>query len=962
MTPVNGHPSTQTSSTSSFRAPLVSVRNPPSPEAFPQDLNFNTEKTIHTGGHVAYYQVLWRKPSAKKHKTWDGDAILTVRNGVAALRDTITGKEMGRTSFEKPLLPGSTLSVAGKEIEVDEVLKERPSYSKSDERSSDVASTRVTSAKRPVETTSTMKLPRQKTDFGNSLKRAVQEHKEGAKKVLNLPAPRSLAIQNVFKNPMKDTSNLPQLQTGPEPVPRHDPNAPRALVMKRPPKVPEGKRIVDVVLDPTISRHLRDHQREGVKFLYECVMGLRDFDGEGAILADEMGLGKTLQTIALIWTLLKQNPISGNPPVVKKALIVCPVTLINNWRKEFRKWLGNERIGVFVADGKKTRLTDFTMGKSYSVMIIGYERLRQVAEDLTKGAGIDLVVADEGHRLKTAQNKSAQAIQTLNTPKRIILSGTPIQNDLSEFFTMVNFVNDGILGSYKQFVKQFETPIVRSRQPNSLQEHIEEGEECSEELARLTTPFILRRTADILSKYLPAKTEYVLFCDLLPAQAYVYRNVLASPIFQSIGNSQNALQLITILRKICNSPFLIHPRNNTDDESGSPPKILEELIETLPPQLTKSLSNQASTKLRLLDQLLDSIRKKTNDKVVLVSNFTATLDLLAALLGSSGLPFLRLDGSTPPAKRQALVDDFNRSPASSCFAFLLSAKAGGVGLNLIGASRLVLFDVDWNPAVDMQAMARIHREGQRKQCRIYRFVVKGSVEERIWQRQVTKVGLADSVMEMGSAGGGKGNAMAQFSREELRDLFRLDESEDLRTHGLLSCDCHGSGIKEQRQEQSKDEEFIDIDALDSVSSTDVLPVEIKDSEEFLPQSDSDEEDDIPVRRRFSKASRVNMSKQEELISAGMHPRQGDKSTRKAKEKAAQTASLMLYQHIEVSKITSSSPAGDRDVGDDEDINHSLEDVVGDEVLMQVLRNEGNKVKWVFRKTSENAKVVTKDDE
>src|SRR5436190_1507707 len=408
-----------------------------------------------------------------------------------------------------------------------------------------------------------------------------------------------------------------------DPAPRHDPNLPGAVVMKRPTLVPKGKQVVDVVLDPLLGKHLREHQREGVKFLYECVMGMRPFNGEGAILADEMGLGKTLQTISLLWTLLKQNPIYESPPVIKKALIVCPVTLINNWQKEFRKWLGNDRIGVFVADGKKTRLTDFTMGKSYSVMIIGYERLRTVQEELTKGSGIDIVIADEGHRLKTVQNKSARAIQSLNTARRIILSGTPIQNDLSEFFAMVDFVNPGLLGTFKMFMREFEGPIVKSRQPGALKKDIEKGNSRSEELANLTSMFILRRTADILSKYLPPKSEYVLFCKPTPAQATMYRHVLASPVFQSaLGNSESALQLITLLKKLCNSPSLLSSKES--DEAPNP--VISALLATLPPTTLHHFSPASSGKIRVLDQLLHNLWTTTSEKIVLISNYTSTLD------------------------------------------------------------------------------------------------------------------------------------------------------------------------------------------------------------------------------------------------------------------------------------------------------------------------------------------------
>lgn len=186
--------------------------------------------------------------------------------------------------------------------------------------------------------------------------------------------PRCLAGQSKrgFRIPLLNYGTLPAKRSFKLPTPRYDPEAPNALVMPRPPvnSVPSSKYIVEVVVDPYISQHLRPHQREGVKFVYETVMGFKSLGYEGAILADEMGMGKTLQTIALLWTLLKQNPIYdiGSKPVVAKALIVCPVTLMDTWRKEFLKWLGTERIGVLVA-GDKTSLRDFTAGRVYNVMV-----------------------------------------------------------------------------------------------------------------------------------------------------------------------------------------------------------------------------------------------------------------------------------------------------------------------------------------------------------------------------------------------------------------------------------------------------------------------------------------------------------------------------------------------------------------------------------------------------------------
>ena len=807
----------------------------------------------------------------------------------------VRGKEMGRVPWDKPLLPESTLSVAGREVEVQSVLS-RKSYL--DGRAAASPSPPL----KPAFDSGRVSLPKPLPKPLALSIASIAEQKENLKKRLNVAAPKSVATKSHFKNPVLEKSTVMAKGSRNLPTPRHDPKAVGAIVMKQPKTVPADKQVVDVVIDPIISKHLRDHQREGVKFLYECVMGYRDFDGQGAILADEMGLGKTLQTIALIWTLLKQNPIYEDPPVVKKVIIVCPVTLINNWRKEFAKWLGSMRISVFVADSPKAQITDFTKGAVYSVMIIGYEKLRSVVEDLKQGYGVDLVIADEGHRLKSQQAKSGVAIRSLDTARRVILSGTPIQNDLSEFCSMVDFVNPGILGTAKNFTKKFEAPIEKARQPGASKKDIEKGDEKSEELAEITSPFILRRTAEVLAKYLPPKTEYVVLCRPTSPQAELYRHILSSPMFQSaLGSSESHLQLITVLKKVCNSPRLLRPKDvNSESEKTS---LSAALVESLPPDLYRH--HGSSTKLRVLDQLLHTIRTTTFEKVVLVSNFTTTLDLLSSLLSSLDLPFLRLDGSTQQKQRQEYVDKFNNTPASSVFAFLLSAKAGGLGLNLIGASRLVLFDVDWNPAIDLQAMARIHRDGQKRPCFIYRFLMAGGLDEKIWQRQVTKLGLASSVMEQGSKSG-----TSSFTREELRDLFTLDEGLTCQTHELLGCSCGGRGISD--------------------SAIDVELAASEDSETEL-LDDNSEDEDLPLLPELVQASKVDMQEQERRI-------RDDKSTARKKKESSKIQSLMTYSHIDTSKFG---------IEDDE----NMEALIGDDVLLNVLKDEECKVNFVFAKTS-----------
>ncbi|KAF2203468.1 hypothetical protein GQ43DRAFT_454413 [Delitschia confertaspora ATCC 74209] len=703
------------------RKPLNSLLGNPRP----------SPSTTPIEGHGRYYSVLWRKYTQKKHKTWDGDGVLSVVNGNAVLEDSDSGRELGRSPCARILLPGSTLSIGGKEVEVDAVISKEDYLSgkcflgKGQEEALHKKAKVTTAAAGSFKSNR----PTRKEELESRIK--IVETEKPETNSLGL-APNDHTGKKHFKTPLLSSTVVPKGQSQ-IPQPRHDPNQPGALVMKRPKLVPKGKQIVDVVVDPVLGKHLRDHQREGVKFLYECVMGMRS-EGEGAILADEMGLGKTLQTIALLWTLMKQNPIYGSPPVVNKALIVCPAGLTGNWRREFNKWLGNERIGVMVMDGKKTRVTDFTRGKSYNIMIIGYEMLRTVQDDLKKGNGVDIVIADEGHRLKTANNKSMLAIQSLNTERRIILSGTPLQNDLGEFYTAIDFVNPGLLGKRSAFKSKFEAPIMKSRQPEASAAETEKGEARWRELVSLTSQFIIRRTAEVLAKYLPPKTEHIIFVKPTAAQANAYRNVVSSPMFSvALGNSEMALQLISVLKKVCNSPSLL---KSSDEDAKAPSDMIKNLLPLIPPNILAS--HASSAKLRVLDSLLHRIFTTTTEKVVIVSNYTSTLDMIERLLTSLSYTFLRLDGSTPTSKRQPLVEKFNKSDRQSAFAFLLSAKSGGVGINLIGASRIVLFDIDWNPATDLQAMARIHRDGQTRACKIYRFL-----------RQVVKMGKAVGDFETG---------------------------------------------------------------------------------------------------------------------------------------------------------------------------------------------------------------------
>ncbi|KAJ6263580.1 DNA repair and recombination protein RAD54B [Drechslerella dactyloides] len=835
-----------------LRRPLVPVNHPPGANDKREE-----ETTGSDGSGRHYFNVLWRKFQARKHKTWDGDGVLAIVNGNATLQD-VNGRDIGSGRVSKIPSEGDLISLGGKEIEIDSLL----------EKSDFLAGKPFLKSKgNLVDTSATVR-------------------------------PAEFYARGSFKSPLLAGTTAPK--THPQKATaRFDPTAEGALVMRRPTVTVESslknKTIVDVVVDPVLSRHLRPHQREGVAFLYEAVMGMRPYEGRGAILADEMGLGKTLQTIALLWTLLKQNPAHGQAPLVKKAMIVCPVTLINNWKREFKKWLGNERIHVFVADAK-SNVRDFTHGPIYNVMIVGYERLRNI-QDKLKQCQVDIIIADEGHRLKSAENKSAQAIRALATPRRIILSGTPLQNDLREFFVMVDFVNPGILENYSTFKKQFENPIVRSQQPEASKADKELGNARKAELTRLTNLFVLRRTAKILSKYLPPKTDIVVFCRPTKHQLELYKAILnTSLVKRQMGSMETALQLITLLKKVCNSTALLKSLGK-DDEDG---KLSSSILEEVRVAGSALIANNSSGKLKVLEKLLVTLKETTQEKVVLVSNYTSTLDILEKMLNSKGFHHLRLDGKTPTNKRQDLVDKFNRVSPDVAFAFLLSSKSGGAGINLIGASRLILFDSDWNPANDLQAMARVHRDGQKSHVYIYRMMTTGCIDEKIYQRQITKQGLADSVMDQ-KAGG------SNFTTAELRDLFTLDTETVCNTHDLLGCNCGEMGD---------------------------LPGECIEDEE--------EEEEEPIKMTgWTKASIVDMDQQEDAY-------------RKATSKARQRMKALLeFSHISPEKI-SKKVAEPHDLGSDSAEQEEDEEpmvVIEDEILRQVVDENPKSVSFIFSKNS-----------
>lgn len=520
-----------------------------------------------------------------------------------------------------------------------------------------------------------------------------------------------------------------------------------------------------VVCDPFVARHLRPHQRDGVKFMFECVMGLHSSvhtnkAHTGCLLAHEMGLGKTLQVIALVWTLLKQSPFKRGAPTCRRVIVCVPASLVGNWGAEFKKWLGPERVDPQLVEGGDKQAKELFQTwalpsqRRRSVLITSYETLRAQVDELVD-ASVDLLICDEAHRLKnaTTATKGAMALHSLNCRKRILLTGTPIQNDLDEFFAVMDFACPGLLGDLVSFRKIYAIPIGKAGERGASEDAKYIGTARRSELGRLTESFIHARKADeINAGLLPPKTEYVVFIRLTPTQDEMYSSSLKKKSLQSMlgrcgkseGDATSVLGVIQSLQKLCNAASLV--------EGAAVP---ENDIET-------------SSKLLVLRSMFRALAD--DERIVVVSGFTTTLDLIATMCEAEKLTCARLQGSVPANQRSQIVKSFN----SHGKILLLSTKAGGTGLNLVGANRLVLVDSDWNPANDLQAMARVWREGQSKPVSIYRFLSTGTMEERLFQRQELKGALARTLgfkSTSNASGGGKSGGAMSFSQAELRDLF-----------------------------------------------------------------------------------------------------------------------------------------------------------------------------------------------
>ncbi|MEK9129909.1 MAG: DEAD/DEAH box helicase [Patescibacteria group bacterium] len=479
-----------------------------------------------------------------------------------------------------------------------------------------------------------------------------------------------------------------------------------------------GKPVEEVKLNPKFNKIVRSYQKEGIDWFYF----LRKYRFAG-ILADDMGLGKTLQALILIEMEKKKD---------KPSIVVCPKSILYNWKLEAKKFVPN--LKTMVIDGSpEERKEMIKNAKKNDLIITGYATMKKDAEIYEKEKiNFNYCILDEAQFIKNHTTKNARIIKKINADYRLALTGTPLENNVSEIWSIFDFLMPGFLKSYNFFVKRFQNPIMKFNN-NAALEQLRKKIEC----------FMLRRTKDKVLKELPPKNEQTSHCHLEKAQNILYQEVLAnvkSEIFKTVKEkgfnkaSIHILAGLTKLRQICNHPaLLLKNKDYTQYESAKLDMFME-----------------------LIDEIIENKRK-----VLVFSQFTQMLDILAEELKKNKISFNYLSGKTK--NRQELVDNFNND--SNKQIFLISLKAGGTGLNLTSADNVIIFDPWWNPSVENQAIDRAHRIGQKNSVNVYRLITLGTIEEKIIALQKRKKFLFDNLI------GESNNLFQKLTWEDVKGLF-----------------------------------------------------------------------------------------------------------------------------------------------------------------------------------------------
>ncbi|KAI7858815.1 SNF2 family N-terminal domain-containing protein [Circinella umbellata] len=459
---------------------------------------------------------------------------------------------------------------------------------------------------------------------------------------------------------------------------------------------------------------LRDYQVQGLNWmvsLYE--------NGINGILADEMGLGKTLQTISFLGYLKHIRGING------PHLVVVPKSTLHNWKNEFSKWVPDFNAFIFHGDKEQRAvlIKDRLKPMDFEVCITSYE-ICLLEKSQFKKISWQYIIIDEAHRIKNENSMLSQIVRILQSKNRMLITGTPLQNNLHELWALLNFLLPDVFNSSEAFDEWFTGQGTDQKK-------------VVEQLHKVLRPFLLRRLKSDVEKSLLPKKETNVYVKMSPMQRKWYQKILEKDIDAINGGSgmskregkTRLLNIVMQLRKCCNHPYLF---------DGAEPG---------PPYTTDQHIVDNAGKMVVLDRLLTRL-KAQGSRVLLFSQMSRVLDILEDYCWWRKYEYCRIDGQTSQDDRIDAIDEYNR-PGSDKFIFLLTTRAGGLGINLTSADIVVLFDSDWNPQVDLQAMDRAHRIGQTKQVKVYRFVTENAIEEKVLERAAQKLRLDQLVIQQG---------------------------------------------------------------------------------------------------------------------------------------------------------------------------------------------------------------------
>lgn len=485
----------------------------------------------------------------------------------------------------------------------------------------------------------------------------------------------------------------------------------------------------EVTTQPTMLKGgtLKEYQIKGLQWMISLYN-----NNLNGILADEMGLGKTIQTISLITHIIEKKKNNG------PFLVIVPLSTLTNWNNEFEKWAPDVAKVVYKGppNARKQQQQQIRWGQ-FQVLLTTYEYIIKDRPILSKIKWTHMIV-DEGHRMKNAQSKLSSTLSTYYTTRyRIILTGTPLQNNLPELWALLNFVLPNIFKSVKSFDEWFNTPFANTGGQDRMDLSEEEQLLVIRRLHKVLRPFLLRRLKKDVEKDLPDKQERIIKCRFSALQAKLYKQLVThNKMAVSDGKGgktgmRGLSNMLMQLRKLCNHPFVFEP---VEDQMN-------------PTRMSNDLLWRTAGKFELLDRILPKFRA-TGHRVLMFFQMTQIMNIMEDFLRLRGLKYLRLDGSTKSDDRSELLKQFNE-PGSDYFCFLLSTRAGGLGLNLQTADTVIIYDSDWNPHQDLQAQDRAHRIGQKNEVRILRLISSNSVEEKILERAQFKLDMDGKVIQAG---------------------------------------------------------------------------------------------------------------------------------------------------------------------------------------------------------------------